>query len=84
MVIRLYYTMKTLFKTVLRYVTHNNTTTVEPPNNGQIGSTTFVLYREVVPFRVVETYLIQFSIYYTHSNMQYMVKNRSLTSNLNS
>ena len=54
--------MKTLFKTVLRYVTRNNTTTVEPPNNGQIGSMTFVLYREVVPFRVVETYLIQYSI----------------------
>ena len=25
--------------------------TVEPPNNGQIGSRTFVLYMEVVPFR---------------------------------
>ena len=26
-------------------------TTVEPPNNAQIGSRTFVLYMEVVPFR---------------------------------
>ena len=78
MIIRLYYTMKTLFKTVLRYVTHNNTTTVEPPNNGQIGSTTFVLYREVVPFWRLRL-ICSNTVYYTHSNMQnmqYMVKNR--------